>query len=68
METRDIWNVQISENENKKAVRVQSMWSKVKIILQAHIAEAFESLYYLMPHAVMTIMFPPFSPSNTIHS
>lgn len=67
METRDVWNVQISESENKKAARVQSMWSKVKIILQAPITEAFESLYYLMPHAVMTIMCPPFSPSNTSH-
>lgn len=36
METWDMWNVQISENENNEAVGDQPEWSKVKMILQVH--------------------------------
>lgn len=50
METWDIWNVQISENENKKAARVQLEWSKVKIILHVLMVEAFESHYNSLYH------------------
>lgn len=45
METWDVWNEQISEKENKKAVRVWPRWSKVNAILQILTTEAFESLY-----------------------